>query len=221
MQQTTMDTTEQLPAAVIQGEPGDQQLGRREKRKLEIRDRIERAAYDLFRRQGIDDVSIEQICDAAKVARRTFYGHYPNKTALLQSLSYSRVWFTADDMMQRVMNTPVGTLARVEAMLSYMEDNLASYSDIDRALILAVPGNLDADNHLRQISESLRDYLAGVFAQGQAAGDTTSRFTPGLLADMVMGTANTIVVNWALNPEVPVAAQLDEARQLFTSVIEP
>ena len=225
MQQTAMDVTEQLSAAVTEHKPEShgqqsQAPGRREKRKLEIRDRIERAAYELFKQKGLDEVSIEQICDAADVARRTFYGHYPNKSALLQALSYSRVWFTADDIMQRVMNKPVGTSARVEAMLGYMQENLASYSAVDRALILSAPGNLDADNHLRQVSESLRDYLATLFEEGQSAGDTTTQFTPGLLADMVMGTANTIIANWALNPDQPVAQQLEEARRLFASVIK-
>ena len=58
-------------------------LGRREKRKQEIRSRIEEAAYRLFKQQGIEETSIEQICIEADVARRTFYGHYPNKHALL------------------------------------------------------------------------------------------------------------------------------------------
>ena len=43
-------------------------IGRREKRKQEIRTRIEDAAYALFQRQGIDDTSIEQICEEADVA---------------------------------------------------------------------------------------------------------------------------------------------------------
>jgi len=229
-----MDTTEQLATPVAQGEPavsgnqkqktgplnaGRAEPGRREKRKLEIRERIEQAAYDLFKDQGIDDVSIEQICEAADVARRTFYGHYPNKAALLQALSASRVWFTADNMMQRVMSKPSGTIARVDAMLDYMEENLANYSDVDRALILNVPGNLDSDNHLRQVSDSLRDYLAGIFQEGQVAGDTTTAFSPELLADMVMGTANTIVVNWAINPDETVATRLEEARALFKHVL--
>ena len=53
-------------------------IGRRKKRKQEIRSRIEEAAYRLFREQGIEDTSIEQICVEADVARRTFYGHFPN-----------------------------------------------------------------------------------------------------------------------------------------------
>ena len=56
-------------------------LGRREKRKQEIRQRIEDAAYQLFQQQGIEDTSIEEICVEADVARRTFYGHFTNKHA--------------------------------------------------------------------------------------------------------------------------------------------
>ena len=193
-------------------------LGRREKRKLETRERIEQAAYALFKRQGIDDVSIEQICVAADVARRTFYGHFPNKQALLQSLSYSRVWFTADDMMERVMERHADTRARVSAMVDYMEENLAGYGDFDRALILTAPGSLDEENHLREVSDSLRDYL---FRQGQEAGDTSRRFSAELLADMVVGTTNTLIVNWAVNPGFPISEKLEEARRLFESVIVP
>ena len=66
--------------------------GRREKRKQEIRARIEEAAYNLFRDQGIEETSIEQICVAADVARRTFYGYFPNKHALLGGLGISRLY---------------------------------------------------------------------------------------------------------------------------------
>ncbi|MEP5763587.1 MAG: TetR/AcrR family transcriptional regulator [Halieaceae bacterium] len=195
--------------------------GRREKRKQEIRSRIEDAAYELFKGAGIEDVSIEQICLAADVARRTFYGHFPNKQALLQSLSQSRVWFTADEMMHKIVEDHSSTPQRIAAMIDYMETNIASYSDIDRALILIMPGSLDDENHLRDVSDSLRDHLARVFEQGQSRGDTNCDFTPELLADMVMGTTNTMIVNWAVNPDYPITEKLQEARRLFASVISP
>ena len=66
-----MDSVEAIP------------VSRREKRKQEIRGRIEDAAYALFKARGVDETSIEQICEAADVARRTFYGYFSNKHALL------------------------------------------------------------------------------------------------------------------------------------------
>jgi AcrR family transcriptional regulator len=209
-----MDATDDLAVEYKQ-----RPAGRREKRKQEIRERIEEAAYALFKRHGIDEVSIEQICAGADVARRTFYGHYPNKQALLQAMSQSRVRFTADAMVQRVMQAQADTPARVDAMISYMEENLASYTAVDRALIVMAPGSLDDDSHLREVSDSLRDYLVELFARGQAEGDTSGAFSPALLADMVMGTINTMIVNWAANPDYPITEKLEEARRLFHSVI--
>ena len=192
---------------------------RREKRKQEIRSRIEDAAYQLFKHEGIHDVSIEQICVAADVARRTFYGHYPNKQALLQALSQSRVWGTADKMIERIRETHESTSARMSAMINYMEQNLRTYRSVDRALILIAPESFDNKNHLRDVSNSLRDHFTEFFSYGQANGDTTKVYSPELLAEMVMGTINSMMVNWALNPEYPIFEKLEEARRLFTDVI--
>ena len=210
-----MEASEQLDQTPEPAVPG-----RREKRKQEIRERIEQAAYRLFRQRSIDSVSIEQICDQADVARRTFYGHYPNKQALLKALSQSRVRFTADDMVHRIMAEQADTPARINAMIDYMEENLAGYTDVDRALILQAPDALDDDHHLREVSDSLRGYLAQMFEEGQGAGDTSSAFSPGLLADMVVGTTNTMMVSWAVDPDYPIAEKLEEARRLFESVIK-
>jgi len=194
---------------------------RREKRKQEIRSRIEDAAYELFKRDGIHDVSIEQICLAADVARRTFYGHYPNKQALLQALSQSRVWGTADKMIERIRETHESTSARMSAMVDYMKQNLSTYRAVDRALILIAPSSFDDKNHLRDVSNSLRDHFTEFFSSGQANGDTTMTYSPELLAQMVMGTINSLMVSWALNPNYPVFERLEEARRLFTDVIRP
>jgi hypothetical protein len=101
-----------------------------------------------------------------------------------------------------------------------MEANLAGYSDIDRALILIAPGSLDEENHLRDVSDSLRDYLARLFREGQESGDTGRRFSAELLAETVVGTTNTLIANWALNPDYPIAEKLEEAKRLFESIID-
>ena len=92
-------------------------IGRREKRKQEIRARIEDAAYALFQRQGIEDTSIEQICVEADVARRTFYGHYPKKHALLGGLGISKLYSQMGPMLQQLMANHPTTRDRLEELL--------------------------------------------------------------------------------------------------------
>jgi AcrR family transcriptional regulator len=199
--------------------PGHRGNGRREKRKQEIRSRIQDAAYVLFRDQGIKDTSIEQICSAADVARRTFYGYYPDKQALLQELSRNRVLASAAGMMERIMNEHQGTSERISAIIDYVEGNIAEYTDFDRQLMLVGPASEDDDNHLRDLSYSLQDQFRDVFQAGIDSGDLSGRFSADILSEMVMGTFNNIMVSWALNPEIPLFDKLEEARDLFKHIL--
>jgi AcrR family transcriptional regulator len=59
---------------------------------------IEDAFVQLVLEQGYERVSVEDISDRADLARATFYAHYPNKEAVLFSVS-NRL---TEDLMQRI-----------------------------------------------------------------------------------------------------------------------
>jgi len=59
---------------------------------------IEDAFVQLVLERGYDRVAVEDITDRADLARATFYAHYPNKEAVLLSVSSRLV----EDLMQRI-----------------------------------------------------------------------------------------------------------------------
>jgi AcrR family transcriptional regulator len=59
---------------------------------------IEDAFVQLVLEQGYERVAVEDVCDRADLARATFYSHYPNKEAVLFSVS-NRL---TEDLMQRI-----------------------------------------------------------------------------------------------------------------------
>ena len=61
-------------------------MGKREDNKAEKHRRITLAALELFREQGYDRTSIEQIANKADVARGTFYLYFPDRIAVLDAL---------------------------------------------------------------------------------------------------------------------------------------
>jgi AcrR family transcriptional regulator len=198
----------------------DAPLGRREKRKIEIRGRIEDAAYRLFKEQGIEDTSIEQICEQADVARRTFYGYFPNKHALLGGLGVSRLYRQSEPMLRQLMDNFDTTRSRLKAMVDYIESNYAGYEDIDRKLILLAPSTFANDTEQqREIGNTAIASFSRLIEAGQAMGDAQTHFSPEILASMIVGTLNTLTTSWAIDSEYPIFAKLEEARAMFEHLI--
>jgi len=63
------------------------EIGRRERRKLEVRGRILAASVELFDKKGIEDTKVLEICERADVAHKTFFNHFPSKRHLLRVIA--------------------------------------------------------------------------------------------------------------------------------------
>jgi len=57
--------------------------GRRQRRSSEIRERLFRAALDLFANKGFVETTVEDITEAADVGKGTFFNYFPSKDHIL------------------------------------------------------------------------------------------------------------------------------------------
>ena len=64
---------------------------RRERRVREVHDRIVAAAMDLFGTRGVESTKIDEICEAADIAQKTFFNHFPTKQHLVLNLEIREV----------------------------------------------------------------------------------------------------------------------------------
>ncbi|MBA3232020.1 MAG: TetR/AcrR family transcriptional regulator [Acidobacteria bacterium] len=62
-------------------------MGRRERHKLDVYRRIHQAAVALFRKQGYEATTVEQIAERADVAKGTVFNYFPSKESLLHALA--------------------------------------------------------------------------------------------------------------------------------------
>ena len=74
-------------AAEIQG---NRELGRVERRRARVRQRILEVTEALVRSRGIDAVTLEDITEAADVARRSFYHYFDSKHDALVPIARKR-----------------------------------------------------------------------------------------------------------------------------------
>ena len=84
-----------MGAAVASGVSGTEELtpqplGRVERRRARVRQRLLEAAETLMGTRGVDAVTVEEITEAADVARRTFYHHFDSKHDLLVPIARAR-----------------------------------------------------------------------------------------------------------------------------------
>ncbi len=70
--------------------PESRPSGRVERRRARVRERILEAAAELTRSRGVDVVTIEDITEAADVARRTFYHYFESKNDVVVPIARAR-----------------------------------------------------------------------------------------------------------------------------------
>ena len=90
---------------------------RMQRRVARTKAAIEDAFVQLVLEQGYERVAVEDVCERADLARATFYSHYPNKEAVLLSVS-NRL---TEDLMQRIayQGGPWNTVRRDAVQTAY------------------------------------------------------------------------------------------------------
>ena len=68
-------------------EPSPPALNRRDRRRLELSERILEASEALFEERGYDETRVAEICERADVAYGTFFNHFPTKLDVLRALA--------------------------------------------------------------------------------------------------------------------------------------
>ncbi|MFI0712089.1 TetR family transcriptional regulator [Streptomyces inhibens] len=71
--------------------PGTPKIGLRERKKIQTRQAIRRAAYRLFEEQGYDATPIDQIAEAADVSPSTVFRYFPTKEDIVLTDEYDTV----------------------------------------------------------------------------------------------------------------------------------
>jgi TetR/AcrR family transcriptional regulator, cholesterol catabolism regulator len=118
-------------------------LGRRERRKLEVVQRIRRAARELFAGKGYDATTVEEIAERADIAKATFFNHFPRKDALLRAFAEDlldeiraahgapETWRgSAVDQLRRLFQTLAATAERDPALYrTVVIENMRTFWD--------------------------------------------------------------------------------------------
>ena len=169
----------------------------RQRKKTATRDRIRASALRLFREQGYDATTVEQIAAAASVSHMTFFRYFPAKEDVALADSYDPL--IAGLLRQTPASWPLGDRIRTALL-----QGLRQIYDTDRDTLLA-------QNKLIISTPALRERLwAGQIATQQlileAVGDARPSLQARVTVAACLAAASTAVLSWVENdgnPELP------------------
>ncbi|GAA1082112.1 helix-turn-helix domain-containing protein [Kitasatospora arboriphila] len=198
-----MNTTQAAPAA-----PADQTaapLGRRERNKIRMKERLYDAALALFTEQGYDETSIDEIAERADVARGTFFNYFQRKEDLLGTWGEKRraalTTALVDDGPD--MDTAAGRLRRCMTTLGRMSEE---HQKETGAMLMAW---VRAGHPLVE-----EPYLADLFAQIAATGLERGELRAGIAAEQIGNALRDLYLGtlyrWCGRPTDPTGALTDE-----------
>jgi AcrR family transcriptional regulator len=168
-------------------------VNRTERRKLDTKENILAAAFDLFLAQGVGATTIEDICERADVANRTFFNHFATRQDMVRALSERRLVNLHDVVFDRADEA---IPARLVGVFDDIAAALSKSGDAYRELIgemLAISG------YSVQRGFNLHETFAELVKEGVARGEVSARHDAETLADIIVGALTGSIVNWTVD----------------------
>ena len=164
--------------------------GLRERKKQKTKAAIQRAALRLFKRQGYEETTVEQIAAAADISESTFFNYFPTKEDVVIYDEYDPQIFAAlvtgkhDEPLAKSVEKLIGTLGGL-----FEADHDAIY---ERAkLSLEVP---ELRAHAWEELEKARDQISSILAA--RTGRDAAELDVRVVAIAFVGAAFEAAMEW-------------------------
>jgi AcrR family transcriptional regulator len=209
---------EPAPSAPDSAPP--ESLGRRERRKLEVRARIYSVARELFAKQGFEATTVDEIARVADVAPATFFNHFQSKQALL-GLMTREVFEVLHSMTSEHLEGEGSSSEKLQAFISSATEGISAGRGIARDVLLEFMRSDATPNGPHPYLERLFEPFVALIEQGQRAGEMRNDYDAAFLAQMAVGMLNSAITNWLANPDYPVENGLVEAAEFALISLRP
>lgn len=194
------------------------ELSRRERRKREVHQRILDAAVELFDTRGVADTRIDDICEHADLAQKTFFNHFPTKQHLFREIVQEFIGNVCG-LVEEARKQPGSTAERLGYVFARAGEEARRRGPRHRELVEEVARISAAEGLGRTQSGSLPNAFEALLADGIVAGDVTRRQALPFLTEMVVSVFQGIVMRWAHDEHYPLDLHLEEAARFLSRAI--
>jgi AcrR family transcriptional regulator len=173
---------------------------RRERHRAETRERLYRAALELFAERGFLETTVEDITESADVGKGTFFNYFPTKEHILAEFGGER---TA--AVERALEKARSTKNSVLDVLGELAMDSAGQSKLNAPLIRAIfaahASCAPVRAELQKRAQVGRRMLTEMFRIGQERGEIRTDIAASDLARTMQMTVMGLAMSWAILPE--------------------
>ena len=184
--------------------------GRLEKRKRERRERIYNVAVELFRIQGFDRTTVNQIAEAADIVPATFFNHFQSKNALLGQMT-TEVLGVLELMLEEEFNAAESTRECMTGFVDRAAEQIAETRGLARDVLLELMRTESKPGQQPPYIARIHEPFAAMLRDGQERKDVRGDQDAAFLAEMVVGILNAAITNWLADPDYPIEQRLRQA----------
>ena len=197
--------------------PRDAQ-GRQTRKRLATRQSISDAATRLFFERGFDNVTVDEIAEAADVSRMTVFNHFSRKEDM---------FFDLDDEARQAMLNALETRGRdvspVEALRLFVQSAVMEghpYAKVLEPESYQFMATIESSEALRARARAIRDELSGLLAEALARCVKRPKSDPAAAL-----AASLLVATWtvALNETHAIYRQnknVPRAKRAFCKLVD-
>ena len=193
--------------------------GRRERRRLELRQRLLEAGRELFEERGYDESKVAEICERADVAYGTFFNHFPTKLDLLSALADLSVQEVAEGLEE--LTKQGGGIS--DQLIALFEGGAQSFEGLDgkqRELLARIQKLAYSDSpedRDRRFHAAFEEFLRRGVADGRVRDDTPVE----TLAEVLSATFAQMSLSWLHFDDYPVRERAAAAARFLASILKP
>ena len=208
------------PPSQLRDDAGSSPSGRVDRRVQEFRARVLTTAEELFTERGIDATKIDDICEAADVAKRTLCNHFPTKAHIVQALSreaVSRMVASIDDA--REAGTTTRERIRILFDGFFASDDFGVgpvHREFVGAFFGAAHGTPEAAEGEIRVSDAVQALLAAGGPEQLPPGASVETF-----AEVVLGSIYATTLEWVHRDDYDVEARTSEVGRFLASLLPP
>ena len=197
------------------------ETGRMERKREETRRKIIAAAVGLFNQRGLADTTMEQIAQAADIAKGTLYAYFPSKEAII--VAFLQATFQERSPARTAqLRDLADTPARMRLIFADLVAGVQRQKDVFETYMLYRVRSMLSFQQDAGLASGFHLLGEEIIRLGQQSGEIRADWPRMLVEDLFEFTFIEVIKQFYLSPRTFQAElAIDQAVELFMQAVKP